>query len=237
MAPNSDSTFNAKLNDNVNSFVISWRDFLVPYVASVSTTKQLTLISLVWNAIIVMCAFAMYYRPHRAYLILVMMALVLHHVTDTFDGAVGRYNNEGYVRWGYVMDHLFDMLIVMTTFFALFAFLRDKGGDSLLYLFIIMSNVIMLMTVSFLSARALGALDMSVCLDELSDWCIHITHTLYMTIGFVWYVYWTDGELHWLLISGAAIVATIITAISVIRRQRRLSDMDEADHDGSVSPS
>lgn len=34
--------------------------------------------------------------------------IVAQWVTDSLDGAVGRYRKEGLVKWGYYMDHLFD---------------------------------------------------------------------------------------------------------------------------------
>ena len=33
-----------------------------------------------------------------------------HYITDALDGAVGRYRKEGYVLWGYYVDHCFDTL-------------------------------------------------------------------------------------------------------------------------------
>ena len=36
--------------------------------------------------------------------------MLAHNVTDSLDGAVGRYRREGYVLWGYYADHCFDAL-------------------------------------------------------------------------------------------------------------------------------
>ena len=51
--------------------------------------------------------------------------MIVQHVTDVLDGAVGRARGSGLVRWGMYMDHLLDyvfMLTLMMAFYLVFNF-------------------------------------------------------------------------------------------------------------------
>lgn len=70
------------------------------------STRVLTCLTLVEIAILgCVCVFL----PAYTSLGLAFTTLA-HYVTDALDGAVGRFNEEGYVLWGYYVDHVFDTL-------------------------------------------------------------------------------------------------------------------------------
>lgn len=224
---------NVKFNMSSVDWINNVRDRFVPFVSRYANTKQLTLCSLAWNSMIVMTGLVICVHPERAYLWLVAAALALHYLTDIFDGAVGRYMDEGYVKWGYVMDHLFDTLIVLTTSFALMCFLHARGQPAAcIALFATMTCTVIVMTFSFLSLNSFGGLDMSVCLYDddkgIGQWCVNVVYSVFMLIALIVYVWSCDGQVNVPFMVLAALVSLALTAWHVYRKQRALSHMDEA---------
>ena len=73
-------------------------------------TRLLTLMTLpIALGIVALCSLA---RMQAAYLWPVSLLIASQYVTDTLDGAVGRARSEGYVRWGYYMDHFLDYVFL-----------------------------------------------------------------------------------------------------------------------------
>jgi phosphatidylglycerophosphate synthase len=79
--------------------------------------------------------------------------LILHWFTDSFDGAVGRYQNSGLVRWGYYMDHLLDFIFISSIFIGYGFLLRP---DSILWLFGMIVVIGAFMANSFLAYSVLN---------------------------------------------------------------------------------
>jgi archaetidylinositol phosphate synthase len=73
-------------------------------------TRLLTLLTLpISMSIVVFCWMA---RLNAPWLWAVSLLIASQYVTDTLDGAVGRARSEGYVRWGYYMDHFLDYVFL-----------------------------------------------------------------------------------------------------------------------------
>jgi len=70
------------------------------------TSRRLTSLTLVELAVL---AGVTLFFPDKVSLGLTF-TLLAHYITDALDGAVGRFNKEGYVLWGYYVDHSFDTL-------------------------------------------------------------------------------------------------------------------------------
>lgn len=73
-------------------------------------TYHLTLLTLVWSALILL--FGWLARGDIRWLWMVSLMVVLQYLTDLFDGAVGRLRNTGLVRWGFFMDHFLDYVFL-----------------------------------------------------------------------------------------------------------------------------
>ena len=61
------------------------------------------------------------YIAHRwsnLWLLLSCVLVLAHWVTDSLDGSLGRSRQEGLVRWGYYMDHLFDYVFLAAVWFG-----------------------------------------------------------------------------------------------------------------------
>lgn len=96
------------------SFSSPWEkkldQLLLARIPSWIETQHLTLASIIWSAGAL--ASAVLARTIRGWWWVLSVCIVLHYITDHFDGAVGRMRNTGLVRWGYYMDHLLDFLFL-----------------------------------------------------------------------------------------------------------------------------
>lgn len=77
-----------------------------PKVPSWIRSTHLVLVSLPISLGIIFFSYLAHYQTN--WLWAVSLLIVAQWATDSLDGAVGRYRNEGLVKWGYYMDHLFD---------------------------------------------------------------------------------------------------------------------------------
>jgi phosphatidylglycerophosphate synthase len=83
---------------------------LLPKVPMNVTTVHLTLCTLLWSAgVITAGALAV---VDMRWLWLFSACIVLQHVTDMLDGAVGRARNTGLIKWGFYMDHFLDYVFL-----------------------------------------------------------------------------------------------------------------------------
>ena len=73
-------------------------------------TYHLTLLTILWTAIVVVSALKVKETGEILWFWGVSLAIVLQYITDLFDGAVGRSRNTGLVKWGFYMDHFLDFL-------------------------------------------------------------------------------------------------------------------------------
>lgn len=73
-------------------------------------TYHLTLLTILWTAIVVVSALKVKETGEILWFWGVSLAIVLQYITDLFDGAVGRSRDTGLVKWGFYMDHFLDFL-------------------------------------------------------------------------------------------------------------------------------
>ena len=71
---------------------------------------NLTWANIIWTAGIVFAGLMA--KSDLYWLWLSSFFIFMQWLTDSFDGAVGRYRNSGLIKWGYYMDHLFDYLFL-----------------------------------------------------------------------------------------------------------------------------
>lgn len=83
---------------------------LLPVVPLQMGTAHLTLMTLIWSALIVVSG-ALAVRDIR-WLWLFSACIFLQYVTDMLDGAVGRARNTGLIKWGFYMDHFLDYVFL-----------------------------------------------------------------------------------------------------------------------------
>jgi phosphatidylglycerophosphate synthase len=79
---------------------------LVPKVPFWINTRPLTMMTILWCFLVIL--FSYLAKDNLLWLWLVSLVIIFHYITDYLDGNIGRLRNEGFVKWGYYMDHLLD---------------------------------------------------------------------------------------------------------------------------------
>lgn len=127
---------------------------LTPRVPRFLNGYNLTLVSLAWIALVLASSWLA--REQIAWLHASSAALALHWLTDSLDGAVGRYRNSGLVRWGFYTDHLLDFIFSSSIVIG-YAFLVT-GQNTLLWMLIGLVGVASIGVSSFLSFSVMHSL-------------------------------------------------------------------------------
>jgi phosphatidylglycerophosphate synthase len=83
---------------------------VVPHIPAWIETYHLTLLTLLWCAGLVLFGYLAARDPRWLWASSLMV--LLHYLTDFFDGKVGKYRDTGLVRWGFYMDHLLDFFFL-----------------------------------------------------------------------------------------------------------------------------
>lgn len=89
---------------------------LVPLVPRWLRSHHLTLLTLVWSALIV--GFSVLAQSWPRALWWSSVVILLQYVTDALDGKVGRLRDEGLVRWGFYVDHFLDYVFLSAVLFG-----------------------------------------------------------------------------------------------------------------------
>lgn len=103
---------------------------LIHYVPSNIETYHLTLLSLLWSALVIV--FGYLSSTNIQWLCASSVIIVAHYITDMLDGKVGKLRDTGLVKWGYYMDHFFDY-IFMASIFIGYSFLLNAFFKFLLF--------------------------------------------------------------------------------------------------------
>ncbi|MCA1594286.1 MAG: hypothetical protein LC754_16995 [Acidobacteria bacterium] len=122
---------------------------VVPRIPAWLETYHLTMLTLVWCALIVL--FSYLAAGDIRWLWAVSLLVVCQYVTDHFDGKVGKYRNTGLVKWGFYMDHLLDYVFLCSILTG-YAFILPER--SRLHLFFLLAVFGGYMVNSFLAFAA-----------------------------------------------------------------------------------
>ena len=102
---------NAKIGQSILHSIekraVNWA---VPRVPSWISTVHLTLATIPISLGIILASW--FAKDDFRWLWSVSMLIFLQWVTDSLDGAVGRYRHTGLIKWGYYMDHFLDYLFL-----------------------------------------------------------------------------------------------------------------------------
>ena len=98
-----------------------WIAWAVPKVPKFLNGRSLTWATLLWSIIIIACGYLSRYDIQWVWGI--SISIIGQYITDSLDGAVGRYRGSGLVNWGHYVDHLLDYIFlcaVMITYALIF---------------------------------------------------------------------------------------------------------------------
>jgi len=111
---------------------------VLPRIPSWLQTYHLTMMTLVWSAMILLFS-CMAARDLR-WLWMVSLMIFLQYVTDHYDGKIGKYRNTGLVRWGYYMDHLLDYVFLCSIIIGYAFILPERSRYQILIMLAIFAG-------------------------------------------------------------------------------------------------
>lgn len=82
------------------------------YIPNFINSKHLTFLTLIWAILIVFF--------HGDYPYIIPLCITLWVITDTLDDYIGRFRNEGFIKWGYFTDHSLDYIIFMSIIHSIY---------------------------------------------------------------------------------------------------------------------
>jgi len=133
-----------KNNSLLYPFEVKFRKKIVPCLPKYMGTQFLTYCTLLFSIGLFLSYY--YSSGNRLFLLLASFFIFLQWLTDILDGEVGRYRNEGLVKWGFLMDHLLDYIFFSAGFLGLMLFVNTHI-ISMMVIYIVMN---MFFIVSFL---------------------------------------------------------------------------------------
>ena len=125
-------------------------DWGIPKVPKPIMSHHLTYVTIFWSAITVL--FGWLATKDLVWLYGVSVAVAGQWLTDSFDGSLGKYRQQGLVKWGFYMDHLLDFVFQGALVIA-YSFLVDAEWLEFLFLVLLLTSS-STMAVSFLSFAA-----------------------------------------------------------------------------------
>lgn len=190
---------------------------IVPHLPQYITTYNLTLISIIWSVIVLIGGYKS--KTDIRFLYLVILGMLLHFITDTLDGAVGRFRNTGAVKWGYFIDHTMDIIILNAIFISLAMALPDHSASILVLYSIVMTDFV----ITHMSINE-GGLDISHCFPHIG--CVGPDDAKLVLSLFIVYIVKVKGNVHRALFPAISLVMGLITASKIISKQRDLHKED-----------
>jgi archaetidylinositol phosphate synthase len=111
---------------------------VLPLIPSWLETYHLTMLTLVWTALILL--FSYWAAKDLRWLWGVSAMVFMQYVTDHYDGKVGKYRGTGLVRWGYYMDHLLDYFWLCSIIIGYAFILPERSRYQILILLVLVSG-------------------------------------------------------------------------------------------------
>jgi phosphatidylglycerophosphate synthase len=111
---------------------------VLPRIPSWLQTYHLTLMTLIWSAMILV--FSYLASKDLRWLWMVSLMIVFQYLTDHYDGKIGKYRNTGLVRWGYYMDHLLDYVFLCSVIIGYALILPEKSRYQILIMLAILAG-------------------------------------------------------------------------------------------------
>ena len=137
-----------KVNEDSILYIKQFLKLFVPFLSKYVNSTQLTLCTLLWSFLIVLSGYLA--RQNRLWLLLSIIALLGHFITDLLDGEMSLYQNDGLEKWNFFMDHLLDFILTIAVFIGLVLMYYKKNTTILFPLFIIFALIIINMAASYL---------------------------------------------------------------------------------------
>lgn len=205
----------------LNKFYKNFGIKYAPIVGKYIDSKKLTMLTLVWCIFIILFGFLA--RDNHLYIIGIIIVIILHQLTDSLDGAVGRYNNEGFLRWGFFMDHLLDIIFLFSLFISNIIIFYKKDDVIVICLTILMITILINMCASLLLTCVNKEMDMSICIKE---YCFSTDEFRVLIILILFLIILDYKNIYYYLIIIITILSIFGTIINIYNKQKNESIKD-----------
>jgi archaetidylinositol phosphate synthase len=179
-------------------------------------TYHLTLLTLVWSGLILLCG-RLAQRDIR-WLWLISLLIVCQYLTDLFDGAVGRLRDTGLVKWGFFMDHFLDYVFLCALITAYYL-VAPAGYATWFMLLLGLTGAHMVH--SFLSFAATNEF-------RIAFYGVGPTEMRLVFIGINTFIIWTWPRFYEVTIPLLTLAVLLGLVYAVFCTQRRLWQLDMA---------
>ncbi|MFP4403755.1 MAG: CDP-alcohol phosphatidyltransferase family protein [Candidatus Woesearchaeota archaeon] len=114
--------------------------YLANYVPSFIGTKTLTFITLFCSLFVFLSYFLS--KNNKWFFLIASFWIVMQWIFDCLDGTIGRMRNQGFVRWGFYMDHFFDYFFMASIILGwLFVF---PNQSTMIWILFLISSAFMM---------------------------------------------------------------------------------------------
>ena len=208
------SAYGGKYTAILGKFEKNLVEKVVPVLPSWLGTVQLTLLTVLWSALVLL--FAYLARDNVNWLWAVSLMILFQNVTDILDGAVGRHRKAGLVNWGYHMDHFLDYVFLSSLLIG-YAFLVPDSALLILILFAILAGLLVNVFLAWGSLREFRSSYFKIGPTELRLALIAINTAL-----IIFGVSYLE-----LLLPYAAVIAAVFLISIVYHTQKKVRETDK----------
>lgn len=206
-----------KVNEDSILYIKQFLKLFIPFLSNYVNSTQLTLCTLLWSLLIIISGYLA--RKNRLWLLLSIISLIGHVITDLLDGEMSLYQDDGLEKWNFFMDHLLDFILTIAVFIGLVLMFYKKNITILFPLFIIFALTIINMAASFLLIAEKG-LDLGVQWSDCFTFNIFHMHLLLIMFYIVNIVF--KRHIKSLYIYPLVILIGIITIYNIFKKQEDL---------------
>jgi phosphatidylglycerophosphate synthase len=206
-----------KINEDSILYIKHKLKLLVPFLSKYVNSTQLTLCTLLWSFLIVLSGYLA--RTNRLWLLLSIISLIGHLITDLLDGEMSIYQNDGLEKWNFFMDHLLDFILTIAVFIGLVLMFYKKNTPLLFPIFFIFALTIINMAASFLLVAEKG-LDLGVQLNNCFTFNIFHMHLILIIFYIVNIIF--KKRIKALYIYPLVVLIGLITIYNIYKKQEDL---------------
>ena len=192
-----------------------------PMVSKYIDSKKLTMISLLWCALIILLGF--FARDNTLFLIGIIIVIILHQLTDSLYKEVGSYNNEEFLRWGFFMNNLLDIVFIFSLFIAKLVIFYKKDDLLVVFLTILIILILINMYASLLLTSLNREMDNSVCIKE---YCFSLDELRLVLVIILFLIIFGYKNIYYYFIIIITILFLFATIINIYNKQKNESDKD-----------
>lgn len=197
-----------------------WIAWAVPKVPQFINGRNLTWATAYWSILVVLAGWLTKYSIHWIWGISAL--IVAQYITDSLDGALGRYRNSGLINWGHYVDHFLDFIFLCAIIIS-YVFIIPEYILFLLILLVLLGAHYVSTYLAFSYSKEFRMGVSGVSMNFLKIGLIVINACI---------VFWGTGFMKYLLMT-MTVLAFVALYIVVYSTQREAEEFDEQNRKNS----